>query len=551
MRIEARIDFSKVHKDRGIQLTSYQPITAGPDPLLDRLREIEREPVRRLGRFVEELKQYRREYPDLPVVRQALYSTYLKLGKNDFAKREIEEAVVQFPYHLNTIVNYICSLDTEEQMVEAARFLGAKLEITHFPALEDGTYAWNDFVNYELAAIRLLAICDHDYRAKKRLEYLIQIGANTEETRDAADAIVQFCDRWKQGGFFERGKRERELAISVEPKATPLPYHWETPTFHHPEVAELYELSDDWDAFGQENVDRFLALPRATFIEDLRTVLRDVVIRNEELTEDGETYTYAFSHAIGFLAVLEAEEALPDLLNTLRADEDFIDVYYGMQTEEILYVPLYQLGKNQPQVLYDFLIEENNEDYTRASVAQVFALIALHNPARTQEIVGYYQRLFRHLLDNADQPGLIDTNFITLAVTWATDIRAPELFPQIKALYERGWVMPGMMGDLYEIEANLHFPLSPRDRKAMPEDLADYYSGGYRRQNIEDDFNLYRSPISKLLHSVRELNWQEERSSRPQAARQIQATPKSEKVGRNAPCPCGSGKKYKQCCLRK
>ena len=23
------------------------------------------------------------------------------------------------------------------------------------------------------------------------------------------------------------------------------------------------------------------------------------------------------------------------------------------------------------------------------------------------------------------------------------------------------------------------------------------------------------------------------------------------KVSRNAPCPCGSGKKYKQCCIRK
>ena len=178
MNIEARIDFSRVHKDRGIQLTSYKPITAGPDSLLDRLREIEREQVRRLDRFVEELKQYRREYPDLPVVRQTLYSTYVKLGKKDFAKREIEEAVLQFPYHLSTIVNYVCSLDTEEQMIEAARFLGKELEITHFPPLEDGTYAWNDFVNYELAAIRLLAVCDHDYWAKKRLEYLVQIGAN-------------------------------------------------------------------------------------------------------------------------------------------------------------------------------------------------------------------------------------------------------------------------------------------------------------------------------------------------------------------------------------
>jgi uncharacterized protein YecA (UPF0149 family) len=26
------------------------------------------------------------------------------------------------------------------------------------------------------------------------------------------------------------------------------------------------------------------------------------------------------------------------------------------------------------------------------------------------------------------------------------------------------------------------------------------------------------------------------------------APAKSEKIGRNAPCPCGSGKKYKKCC---
>jgi uncharacterized protein YecA (UPF0149 family) len=26
---------------------------------------------------------------------------------------------------------------------------------------------------------------------------------------------------------------------------------------------------------------------------------------------------------------------------------------------------------------------------------------------------------------------------------------------------------------------------------------------------------------------------------------------KTKKIGRNAPCPCGSGKKYKKCCLNK
>jgi len=29
-----------------------------------------------------------------------------------------------------------------------------------------------------------------------------------------------------------------------------------------------------------------------------------------------------------------------------------------------------------------------------------------------------------------------------------------------------------------------------------------------------------------------------------------QASPRHAKVGRNDPCPCGSGKKYKKCCLQ-
>ena len=37
-----------------------------------------------------------------------------------------------------------------------------------------------------------------------------------------------------------------------------------------------------------------------------------------------------------------------------------------------------------------------------------------------------------------------------------------------------------------------------------------------------------------------------ERLLNPQAPVTVQA-----KVGRNDPCPCGSGLKYKQCCLRK
>jgi hypothetical protein len=41
------------------------------------------------------------------------------------------------------------------------------------------------------------------------------------------------------------------------------------------------------------------------------------------------------------------------------------------------------------------------------------------------------------------------------------------------------------------------------------------------------------------------------RRTDPEAAVSATVTRDDERVGRNAPCPCGSGRKYKQCCLRK
>jgi preprotein translocase subunit SecA len=51
--------------------------------------------------------------------------------------------------------------------------------------------------------------------------------------------------------------------------------------------------------------------------------------------------------------------------------------------------------------------------------------------------------------------------------------------------------------------------------------------------------------------------WQENRSgdgaaaARGPVSRVEPRTASGEKIGRNDPCPCGSGKKYKKCCLLK
>jgi len=57
--------------------------------------------------------------------------------------------------------------------------------------------------------------------------------------------------------------------------------------------------------------------------------------------------------------------------------------------------------------------------------------------------------------------------------------------------------------------------------------------------DIQQLYNYRHKTIRSLYKSYRTQNWETETQILP------------EKVGRNAPCPCGSGKKYKKCCLLK
>ncbi|MCW8812717.1 MAG: SEC-C metal-binding domain-containing protein, partial [Chlorobium sp.] len=59
-----------------------------------------------------------------------------------------------------------------------------------------------------------------------------------------------------------------------------------------------------------------------------------------------------------------------------------------------------------------------------------------------------------------------------------------------------------------------------------------------------------RQPVSRMTESKQvttNIGLQVSRQGSPQVAGKMQPIQVAEKVGRNDPCPCGSGKKYKNC----
>ena len=74
-------------------------------------------------------------------------------------------------------------------------------------------------------------------------------------------------------------------------------------------------------------------------------------------------------------------------------------------------------------------------------------------------------------------------------------------------------------------------------------------------QRGEEDDHFWASLFAILPTAVQSLQQhatklEKERQDRLQGARDLSQPVRSIKVGRNDPCPCGSGKKYKKCCLR-
>ena len=65
-------------------------------------------------------------------------------------------------------------------------------------------------------------------------------------------------------------------------------------------------------------------------------------------------------------------------------------------------------------------------------------------------------------------------------------------------------------------------------------------------ENVQTDVKEERTDMSKLQTGRAGMNEGKEESEQP-APQKTQPIRIEKKVGRNEPCPCGSGKKFKQC----
>lgn len=316
------------------------------------------------------------------------------------------------------------------------------------------------------------------------------------------------------------------------------------PIFHHPEIKNLYQYDLELPA---DIIESILQLPRKTVIEDLEAVVRDAIIRYDEFKEkDWFEYTSWFpSHAMLLLGGLRAEESLPLLLEVHQQGGTWVEHWFGDWFYENHWEPLVWCGMNRLDDLSEFVKNNNSADeFISCNVVMAMTQIALHFPEKRTEVVAKIEHLLHFYLDatytEASQEAVI--NNVTALTNAVCDLKEDTLLPLVEECYKKELVDLMMCGDWKKfVKFYKQYELAPRRISA---NVVDWYAYEWQAQKERD---------------AQSSKWREEKRKKDEEqAKKEKLTGKftpvhdtlfnPSKVGRNDPCPCGSGKKYKKCC---
>ena len=173
------------------------------------------------------------------------------------------------------------------------------------------------------------------------------------------------------------------------------------------------------------------------------------------------------------------------------------------------------IGQSAITPLNFYLNESHHDEFARAMAANALAEIVKRDPSCREQVIQCYQEYMSHPDESA-------STLNGLLVCCLLDLDAKETINDIRRLFEKGCVDITCAGDIEEIEIELGF----RTERSTPE------PGFAQQQLIEPNvlrlfqhFFEQRTPVTQTV---------------------VSGLPK---VGRNDPCPCGSGIKFKKCCL--
>jgi len=260
------------------------------------------------------------------------------------------------------------------------------------------------------------------------------------------------------------------------------------------------------------------------------------------LDEVNDSYVYAMY----LLAQFREKRACPLIIKLASHSPELVDDLLGDISTEDLGNILASVSLGDASLITELAANKEAEEFARASAIRAWLPLVVSGEKSREEAMAYYKSLF--------EGGLEDRNEVVWSelVDSATDLYPEEVYDHIKKAYADGlidefyvasaWVDGRMELGKEEVLAEL-----PEDNHLI-EDAASELSWWFQSRGHDEDWDEEddwdeRDENEDWGSDSLKLSALNGRNFAPQTPYRA-----PEKIGRNDPCPCGSGKKYKKCC---
>jgi len=242
--------------------------------------------------------------------------------------------------------------------------------------------------------------------------------------------------------------------------------------------------------------------------------LRKLVQDGRHWRDEGPGDGWSPVHAIHILAIMKSDSAMDLLLDVLR--------YYGEDLGDLLteVVPslLYSFGTKSIDRQMLFVSDETLEAFVRGAGISSLTALMRDDPSRLKD----YKEFLTNLLF-----GSIEETVSTMAADELASLRDPSVLPDIYKAYEQDRIDTSFC-PINELEATVNGEFREMDEEDVRRNTKDPLEH-FSRKNIEHLYTMQTPlPDNETPPDIPPM--------------------KKKKIGRNEPCPCGSGIKYKKCC---
>ncbi|MFA8300295.1 MAG: SEC-C metal-binding domain-containing protein [Hyphomicrobiales bacterium] len=467
------------------------------------------------------------KYPEIPIFKNYLYNFYQIKNKKSKARELALKIYKEHPNYIFARINYATSCLEAGNTSKALEALGEELELhALFPDYK--VFHVTEVNSYYKSVISYLIAIGELGKAREKISFLENNSLNQGMELIYNDIAIAELKSHTESNFTIKVNPPKGRTSKTAP-----------PVFNHAEVAVLYKRTFD---FTKKEIVDLLSLPRKTLIEDLEKVIIDSIERypyfqNKAECEKWKAEDYSFlAHAIFLLGELESYDSLKYFFEVLRQGEDYAEFYLSdLLTEGIYYAYVKLISTDNLHELESFVREPGIYGFHKGVITQAVVERALCFPAEREQIINWYRGLLEFFSQASVEDNVIDLSFIGSLISGIVDLRDEESLPLIKKMYDKGYVDVFICGDYFEIEEELKHYIPKKPLGKPLQEISEVYkeiNEFWNEDEKEDDFNM---PFFDSADTVDEIN-------------ELPAESKI-KAGRNDPCPCGSGKKYKKCCM--